>query len=608
LAYSRLSGKQPEIINTFIMTITHNTVACAALWIAFSSAIHSQAAPPKNQAAAEDNSAARCCGVDLRTILGFEQAGAANSNSNQTYFFDFFLSQPIPITYARRGGDGDDKQGPRLRYFGEVRLTSTPQQISSSLAEFTTSFSQLVGQLKPNQLAQSAEYLGGFGYRLTSFRNPFLGGDGAKHRLGMYALAMAGATGFIGAPPSPQIYEAPKESDPQARLFKALFPTAPLSPTGTSGTKYIGFVEKDSARYRKQFFSGLRVVSHYEGESSSRAAARLDFLGGWNEAVTGGGLNGAVVRVEGFYPFSLGGGNKMTNVIYFYGSMQLAMSSPFDTFHLDSVRRDYGADRLFLNPALDTLASNPNVTIVNTNPLNRDFYRIGVGMDFLRLLQNYKESTGKTVARLDAIAGNNQTVIVGTKARTGLRIKVTDDSGLDVVGAKVTWTSSKEAGKASCTFPNGGTEYSNTTSASGLMEVSCTANTVEGAHKVTAEANSKTVEFSITNAALQDAGLELAGDGQTAKIDTAFPVKLAVRAKDGTAPVAGLNVVFSVDSTRANFEGGTSVSGQSTVTRTTDADGIAEAPVLKAAKMPGAAQVKVEAGGVKKNFNLTITQ
>ncbi len=29
----------------------------------------------------------RCCGIDLRTIVGFEQTGAANAKSSQSYFF-----------------------------------------------------------------------------------------------------------------------------------------------------------------------------------------------------------------------------------------------------------------------------------------------------------------------------------------------------------------------------------------------------------------------------------------------------------------------------------------------------------------------------------------
>src|SRR5262245_25260735 len=78
----------------------------------------------------------RCCGIDLRTIVGFEQSGATNASSNQTYFLDFFFSQPVPYRFGQNGNNGDDVLGPRFRWFGEVRITSSPQQIGSSLAQF----------------------------------------------------------------------------------------------------------------------------------------------------------------------------------------------------------------------------------------------------------------------------------------------------------------------------------------------------------------------------------------------------------------------------------------------------------------------------------------
>lgn len=465
--------------------------------------------------------------------------------------------------------------GPRLRYFGEVRLTSAPQQISSSLVELTTTFSQLFGQLKPTQIAQSAEYLGGLGFRLTSFGQPFRGSDGAKHRIGLYALVMGGATGFIGDPPTPQIFEAPIEGEPQGALFKALFPKAVLSSAGAP--RYVAFAEKDSSRYRKQYFGGARMVGQYTEDAESRGSTRVDFLVGQNEAVTGGTFSGPVIRVEGFVPLAFGGEKAMNNVFYFFGNMQLATNPPFDTFRLDSIRRDFGADRVFLKPAVDIVPSNPLVSVVNTNPLNRDFYRLGVGIDFLRLVKNLQESVGEKVVKLEAPGAVDQKVVIGSKLRTPLRVRAVDAADKIVVGAKLSWTSpDADSNKPTCIFLNEKTVLSDSTAASGLAQATCTANKVSGEpYKVTVVSNNVKHEFTVQNIEPNFTAFGGTEAEQSAPPGEKFPTNLAVEAKDDTGPVAGLEIVFSVQRPEGEFDG-----GAITVTRITDEKGRAVAPNL----------------------------
>ena len=560
-----------------------------------------------------------CCGGDLRTIVGFEQAGAANSNSNQTYFLNFFYSAPVPYWFSRPSRTLSDSMGPKLRWFGEVRVTSSPQQVSTSLAEFVPAFGQLFGQLKPVELAQSAEFLGGLGWRVASFRSFFRNGDDTHSRIGVYALVTAGATGRLGDPPKPQIFAVPSKDDAQAKLFNALFNQTLDQSTGklvdlpksaqipysdpATAPNHVGFIEKDSSRYTSQYFGGFRFLDQYIESAASRAASRLDLLIGQNQAVTGGMWRGLVVRLEGFVPIPLGSSNKMTDVIYVYGNVQLATSKSQDAQRLDVIRSQYGADKVFLKPGVDIAPSDPKLYIRNTDHLNRDFYRIGAGIDFFRLVKNYRETVGTTVAKLETIKGDGQTAIAGHKFEKGLRILALDADGKPVLNAPVKWTVTPAANTAGCTFVNGETTYSNTTGVSGLIEVACRPNSITGDYKVVAESNKQLLEFMLHNIALES--LDPSPDPPTKSVASSGKVTgLAVTATQASKPVKDLNVVFTLSGENgadAHF-----AENSLSQTVTTGDQGVATAPEITAGA-PGRVLLEAAAGGKKVTFTITVT-
>src|SRR5438445_12733778 len=87
-----------------------------------------------------------------RTIVGFEQAGASAASSAQRFFFNEYISVPFPVKQTLVKSDcvplkqksdcvplkqkSDCDFGPRVRLWGDVRITTVPQQITSSIGPF----------------------------------------------------------------------------------------------------------------------------------------------------------------------------------------------------------------------------------------------------------------------------------------------------------------------------------------------------------------------------------------------------------------------------------------------------------------------------------------
>jgi len=98
---------------------------------------------------------------------------------------------------------------------------------------------------------------------------------------------------------------------------------------------------------------------------------------GQDEVVTGGGLRGPVVRFDVFYPLptNLGG----LKLIYLFGTAALraASASP-------------GTMPLLLDPAPPGITAASPGTAILFSTSNRDYYRVGAGIDLLNALRQLK--------------------------------------------------------------------------------------------------------------------------------------------------------------------------------------------------------------------------
>jgi hypothetical protein len=202
-----------------------------------------------------------------------------------------------------------------------------------------------------------------------------------------------------------------------------------------------------------------------------------------------------------------------------------------------------------------------------------------------------------------ATAGTLQTATVNTAFATNLAATGQDTFGNPVIGVKVTFTA--PASGASGTFA-GGVNTATTNSQGVATAPVFTANTTAGSYTVTATTGTLTTNpgFALTNqAGAPGAIAATAGTPQTATVNSAYATNLAATVKDAFGnPVAGAAVTFNAPASGA---GGTFAGGVNTAT--TNAQGVATAPVFTANTTVGSYAVTATAGTVTTSPGFALT-
>jgi len=307
----------------------------------------------------------RPLGSFSRAIVGFEQAGASSARSTQRFFMDLTLSSPLPW------GKVDPFFGRRARSWGSIRITSVPQQITTGVAEFAGAFAQKVGEVKVNELAQGLEFLAGGEYRLTGSGPSRFGSFGSETST-RFTLSFIMGGGII----------TPFNPRDTLEIFK-VFPDAPGLPPIPAGKDVVAFVSPDRDRFFRQYYGGFRLQTYYFDFRNpdvplKRYPATLDITYGQNEAVTGGRLRGGVIRLEGFYPLPYEG-------LKFINLFGTALIKPARTKITDPLILEAA-------PAGTTIPAN-NVFLLTIPQINRDYYRVGVGIDFISLISKWRAAS-----------------------------------------------------------------------------------------------------------------------------------------------------------------------------------------------------------------------
>jgi hypothetical protein len=275
----------------------------------------------------------------LRALVGVEQAGASGTASSRDFLFDMFLSRAAI--------------SPRIRWWGEVKVASFPQQINSQIVQFAQQFSTTFGGLAVNQLAKSAEFVTGPEFVISQTPHSAL-----------TIFAAAGAIGPNNPADSSTVFAIPATSSSQ---YSALTKQVGAIPNGAS---FIAFVPESDGRFSREWQSGLRLYTFYGAVPGS-----VEFSFGQNEFVTSGHLSGFVGHVAAAHPFTV-----KTVTMYLFGEATMAFTkSQFST-------------PLLLSPALENSSpvpiTNPGVYTVTVPANQRDIYRIGVGLDLLSAIRS----------------------------------------------------------------------------------------------------------------------------------------------------------------------------------------------------------------------------
>jgi len=334
----------------------------------------------------------RLVGEQMRTIVGYQQAGASSSGFTQDWFLDFYISRPISFYYNHADDNDQDKKkvtderDVNWRWWGNVRVASFPQPGNQTVAETVANVGAQVGALKLNQLAQGAEFLAGVEYQ--PWKSPSLRGlsENTRQVFRLGLIAAVGATGFF-SPPSNNatVLAVPAAGSPQLATFQKEFP-------GIT-TANVAFLSPDVTRFPKEYLGGIRLTTHYidpTGKPLPSAPAMVALSIGQNQVITSDHLRGVVGRVEAFYPLPFGNRGQTVagafSSIYLFGTAQMQLAN------------SKTVPPLALAPVTGVLPSDPSVTLIPL-PNTRDEYRIGAGVDLVGLFSSLTGGSSKNAAQ-----------------------------------------------------------------------------------------------------------------------------------------------------------------------------------------------------------------
>jgi hypothetical protein len=275
--------------------------------------------------------------------------------------------------------------GRPFNIWGNIKITTLPQQISTSFVKIPEEFFDVVKGLKINEIASGVEYLVGFDWRLWKLRL-----KGGKKT---YSLNIIGAYG-ITTPNNPvdsfQLFKLPAVGDKTREELAVKY--------GVDFTdkNFVAFLNPDRKKFFRQWFLGIRIKGYSKPEPVEKlengskiiesfvdefpgifevSLGRNDFIVDNPNDFNTGKRNLLVLRMGGSYSFRI---FKKFNV-YFFGIAML---------HFD---KRAGQDKpIILEPApLGTPFPAPDVTQITFVDDSRDYYRIGVGVELFEIIRGF---------------------------------------------------------------------------------------------------------------------------------------------------------------------------------------------------------------------------
>ncbi|MDQ3257637.1 MAG: hypothetical protein M3R15_27750 [Acidobacteriota bacterium] len=300
-----------------------------------------------------------------RAVVGYEQAGASAAKRDQSYFFNLFISSSVPFPQKINPDFGE-----RFRAWADIRLASVPQPGDATLGAFTANFAQQVGGVPVKDTARVIEFLGGLEFRVAGNNSllPSFDRD-TKQKFSLSLIAGFGTT---------------TPTDPLETLatFK-VFKDAPGLPVEARDKEFVTFVSTDRDRFFRQYYGGFRVQTLFFTRHNipmQRFPAQLDITYGQNEFVTGGKFRGGAFRLDGYFPLPYA---------------DLKFLNLFGTAMLRPGRVKLGTPLVLEAAPAGTVVPGSNVALVLSPQINRDYYRVGVGIDFIPFIDAFRNAFKK---------------------------------------------------------------------------------------------------------------------------------------------------------------------------------------------------------------------
>lgn len=256
---------------------------------------------------------------EARAIVGYHQAGASSAKFSQNFFFDFFIMRAL--------SNGDLWNKNHLNLWGNLRIASFPQQVTTGVGTFATNFATQVSNLPVNQLAQGADFQTGLELVLQKWE--------PQKRSYVRTLGLVGYVGAMGAfqPPDSQmeIFNVPDKASLQYPAFAARFPAA-------ANAKYVGFVPPNRERFYRNYGLGVRVTT-FDNDELLAPPATYTLSFGQDEAITGGTFTSVVGKIDVFYPLHIPGTSPKYKFLYLFAKCESAAKQGYEHSHVCVAKR-----------------------------------------------------------------------------------------------------------------------------------------------------------------------------------------------------------------------------------------------------------------------------
>jgi hypothetical protein len=310
-------------------------------------------------------------GTTTVMIGGWEQAGYSSLGLSGNPFVQIFIKGPSSHW---------------ITGWGRVRLLSAPQPSTQGIV---STFTDPTGQLTTQdytKVGQALDFTAGPDIRFSKYWSFVIG---------------AGATTPFSSQNVTLVYQAPAPGTVECTtmtsrftIANGYFPGITQAPPGSKtclngGYSDIAFSNQDRSSFLRKYGAGFRSVYPFPCKSDSISAATggssacataygtLDLGIAQDESITGGKLRGWVFKTDGVLPIPTGN----VSWLYLFGSVYIRFS------------RNVNNSPLILQTATGVTIPAPSVIVLPLLQPNRDYYRLGVGLNINQIFCKLSGST-----------------------------------------------------------------------------------------------------------------------------------------------------------------------------------------------------------------------
>ena len=310
-----------------------------------------------------DNAAGRNKALSV-LIGGVEYSGYSSESQTTNGFLNIFYRGPLVGDGWRNGFTG----------WSRIRLTSAAQPATNGVVSVISNPTGLTTANYSN-VGQVLDYVFGPTWNIPNTKYwSLIGGFGAITPLSSQNTPVT----FVAPPPGTQECTtlvdrfSPKNGyHPGLALNTNPNPTTCLA----GGYTDIAFSNQDRTNFLMKYGAGVRSVYPLQdcktsSSNCSTAYAAIDGTLGQDSSVTGGYLRGVVFKLDGILPIPTGS----SSWLYLFGSAYMRLQSNKNL-----------APLILQTPTPPIAVPSPTVVVLPLVQPNRDYYRLGVGLNINQL-------------------------------------------------------------------------------------------------------------------------------------------------------------------------------------------------------------------------------